>query len=87
MAKHLVVTTEAQDTALEQLGIPISQVIQPEGVETTVYHVSSSKKQLFAEITSIDVDGTSTRQWRYFVVGDRWRDEQPNSLNANGNHE
>lgn len=87
MGKHLVVTTEQQDTALRNLGIPISQVIQPDGVETTVWHITPTFKKLFARIHTIEPDGTTQTMWRYYVVGDHWRDEEPNSLNANGNHE
>jgi hypothetical protein len=84
MGKNLVVTTEQQDTALRQLGIPISQVVQPDGIETMVYSVNYDRNKIYARVTMIEPDGTSTQSFRQFQISTGWVSEEPNSLTADG---
>jgi hypothetical protein len=87
MAKHIIVTTEAQDTVMSELGIPITNVVQIAGPETTVYTVAYNARRLFARLTTIEPDGSATTRYRDYQFGSGWVEEEPNSLSIAGYHE
>lgn len=80
MAKHLIVTTEKQDSVLKDLFIPIALVVQLDGPNSSILYVNVSSSNSYIEIISVDPEGNTTSRSRNYdptqdyVNGDRVQD-------------